>query len=227
MTKRICFLLAATLLFASTPALAKEKEKPTLPEIVLKAQTVLVLIQPNAAEPLNDPLANRKAQEEVEKALMKWGRFRLALDVSTADLVITVKKGTGKAANPTIGGGPVDTRPGTIETTDNQIRIAGGGSKGRPPDANDYPMGSSPNDGPAHPGMEVGGGDDFFGVYLGGGQYPLDRAAIWTYTAKNALRPPDMIAIDQFRKAIEEAEKAAAKNKQQQPPAQPQPTKTP
>ena len=119
MTKRTYFLLASALLLVSAPAFAKKKEKPTLPDVVMKAQTVLVLIQPDAAEPLTDPLANRKAQEEVEKALMRWGRFRLALDVDTADLVITVKKGTGKAASPTISGGPVDTRPGTIETTDN------------------------------------------------------------------------------------------------------------
>ena len=224
MTKRTCFFLACALLFCATPILAKKKEKPVLPDSVLKAQTILVLIQPDAAEPLTDPLANRKAQEEVEKALMKWGRFRLALDVNTADLVITVKKGTGKAANPTIGSGPIDTRPGTIETTDNQIRI--GGSRGRPPSASQSDDSNS-NDGRAHTGMEVGGGDDLLRVYQGGVQYPLDNAAIWAYSGKNALRPPELTAIDQFRKAIEEAEKAA-KSKQPTPPAaQPQPAKTP
>ena len=226
MTKRTCFLLASALLFVSAPAFAKKKEKPTLPDIVLKAQTVLVLIQPDAAEPLTDPLANRKAQEEVEKALMRWGRFRLALDVDTADLVITVKKGTGKAASPTISGGPVDTRPGTIETTDNEIRI--GGAKGRPPDATN-PIDSPNSDNRAHTGMEVGGTDDLFRVFLGGTKYPLDGPAIWTFTDKNALRPPEVTAVAQFRKAIEEAEKAAKNKQPQTPSAQPQPTppKTP
>ena len=83
---------------------------------MLKAKTVLVVIMPDAGEPIDDPSANRKAQEEVEKAFLKWGRYRLPLDKYTADLVIGVRKGTGKAANPTINGGPVDTRPGTIET---------------------------------------------------------------------------------------------------------------
>jgi hypothetical protein len=64
------FLLASVFLLATNPALAKEKEKPVLPDFVLKAQTVLVLIQPDAGEPLTDPLANRKAQQEVEKAMM-------------------------------------------------------------------------------------------------------------------------------------------------------------
>src|SRR4029077_54499 len=88
-------------LVAVTAAGAKKKEKAVLPDYVLKAQTVLVVILPNAGEPLNDITANRKVQEEVEKALMKWGRYRLALDVDQADLVVGVRKGTGKVANPT------------------------------------------------------------------------------------------------------------------------------
>jgi len=57
-------------------------------------------------EPIDDITANRKAQEEVEKAFLKWGRYRLALDTDQADLVVGVRKGTGKIANPTIRGGP-------------------------------------------------------------------------------------------------------------------------
>ncbi len=123
--------MALGLALAAGTATAKKKEKVLLPDFVLKAETVVVLILPDAGEPMNDPFANRKAQEEVEKALMKWGRYRLTQDASTADLVIAVKKGSGKIANPTINGGPVDTRPGTIETTDNQIRI--GAKQGPPP----------------------------------------------------------------------------------------------
>ena len=67
---------------------AKKKEKGVLPEYVLKAQTVLVAILPEAGEPISNPFANHKAQEEVEKALMKWRRYRLAVDASTGDLVI-------------------------------------------------------------------------------------------------------------------------------------------
>src|SRR5271165_4331638 len=123
MTGRIGLLLASVFILISASAPAKKKEKTVLPEVVLRAQTVLVVIQPDAGEPISDPAANRKAQEQVEKALMTWGRFRLAVDASTADLVIAVKKGSGKVANPTISGGPVDNRPVILETTDNQIRI--------------------------------------------------------------------------------------------------------
>lgn len=224
MKHAIFSIVASALLLAATPALAKKKEKPVLPEVVLRAQTVFVAILP-AAEPLADPMANRKAQEDVEKALMKWARFRLVLEAYSADLVIAVRKGTGKAANPTISGGPTDSRPGTIETTDNQIRI--GVQQGRPPGGSQTSDPASP-DGRAHTGIEVGTPDDTLKVYLGGEAYSSGSSSIWTYSAKNGLRPPDVTAVAEFRKVIDEAEQAA-KKKQQQQPSQPQPNqpKTP
>jgi hypothetical protein len=77
-------------------ASANKKEKVVLPDYVCKAKTVLVVILPDAGEPTDDPFANRRAQEEVEKAFMKWGRFQLTLDAELADLVVGVRKGTGK-----------------------------------------------------------------------------------------------------------------------------------
>jgi hypothetical protein len=150
---------------AFSVASAKKKDKVVLPAFVLKAQTVLVVILPDSGEPLNDITANRKAQEEVEKAFMKWGRYRLALDADQADLVVGIRKGTGKVANPTISGGPVDSRPGTIETTDNQIRI--GVQQGHPPDVSD-PTGRNPPNDRVHPGMQAGGTDDTLQVFKGG-----------------------------------------------------------
>jgi hypothetical protein len=46
-----------------------------------------------------------------------------------------------------------------------------------------------------------------FEVYLGGIKDPLDAPPIWRYTAKNALDGPQVVAVEQFRKAIEESEK--------------------
>jgi hypothetical protein len=197
-------------------ASAKKKEKAVLPDFVLKAETVLVVILPDAGEPMTDPFANRKAQEEVEKALMKWGRYRLAIDANTADLVIGVRKGTGRAANPTINGGPVDSRPGTIETTDNQIRV--GVQQGRAPSTTqtgDASGTGGPSD-RAQPGMELGAEDDTFKVFQGKVQYPVDTAPAWMFVAKDGLKAPGVAAVEQFRKAVEEAEKAAAQKKQQQ-----------
>jgi hypothetical protein len=146
----------------------------------------------------------------------KWGRYRLALDTITADLVIGVRKGTGKVANPTISGGPVDTRPGTIETTDDQIRV--GVQKGRPPDVTQdgaLTGTNGPND-KVHTGWESGAEHDTFMVFQGGVQYPVDNAPVWKYIAKEGLKPPGVAAVEQFRKAVEESEKAAAQKQQQQ-----------
>ena len=208
---------AALAIVAFSGASAKKKDKVYLPAFVLKAQTVLVVILPDSGEPLNDITANRKAQEEVEKAFMKWGRYRLALDADQADLVVGVRKGTGKVANPTISGGPVDSRPGTIETTDSQIRI--GVQQGHPPEVSD-PTGSNPSNGRVHTGMEAGAADDTFQVFQGGIQYPLDNPAVWRFTAKDGLKPPAVAAVEQFRKAVEESEKAAQQKQQAQQPGQ-------
>jgi hypothetical protein len=206
----------ALVVMSAGMARAKKKEKGYLPDFVLKAQTVLVVILPNTGEPMEDPTANRKAQEEVEKAFMKWGRYRLALDANTADLVIGVRKGTEKVANPTINGGPVDTRPGTVENTNNQIRIAG--QQGHPPDLTQQGTmtGTNGPDDRAHPGMEVGAQDDTFMVFQGGVPYPVDNAPVWKHIAKDGLKPPGVAAVEQFRKAVEESEKAAAQKQQQQ-----------
>lgn len=204
--------MALALALAAGMGSAKKKEKVLLPDFVLKAQTVVVLILPDAGEPMNDPFANRKAQEEVEKALMKWGRYRLTQDASTADLVIGVKKGSGKIANPTINGGPVDTRPGTIETTDNQIRI--GAQQGRPPNGPESGDATGTS-GRASPGMEVGSSDDMFEVFRAD-IYAGHDAPVWQYVAKDGLKPPSVTAVEQFRKAVEESEKAAAQKQKQQ-----------
>jgi len=204
--------MALALALAAGMGSAKKKEKVLLPDFVLKAQTVVVLILPDAGEPMNDPFANRKAQEEVEKALMKWGRYRLTQDASTADLVIAVKKGSGKIANPTINGGPVDTRPGTIETTDNQIRI--GAQQGRPPNGPESGDATGTS-GRASPGMEVGSSDDMFEVFRAD-IYAGHDAPVWQYVAKDGLKPPSVTAVEQFRKAVEESEKAAAQKQTQQ-----------
>jgi hypothetical protein len=204
--------MALALALATGMGSAKKKEKVLLPDFVLKAETVVVLILPDAGEPMNDPFANRKAQEEVEKALMKWGRYRLTQDASTADLVIAVKKGSGQIANPTINGGPVDTRPGTIETTDNQIRI--GAQQGRPPNGPESGDATGTS-GRASPGMEVGSSDDMFEVFRAD-IYAGRGAPVWQYVAKDGLKPPSVTAVEQFRKAVEESEKAAAQKQKQQ-----------
>ena len=75
-------------LLLGTCAIAKEKKKQPVPDNVLRAETVLVVIHPDAGEPVSDPRANRTAHDDVEQAMMTWGRFRVVRDTETADLII-------------------------------------------------------------------------------------------------------------------------------------------
>ena len=60
---------ALGLLFCSLIGLAKEKKKAPLPEDVLRAHTVLVIVDPTAGVDAQDPNANRLARTDVEQAL--------------------------------------------------------------------------------------------------------------------------------------------------------------
>jgi hypothetical protein len=187
-------------------AAAKDKKKILLPNDVLDARTVLVVIDPDTGVDVESPYANRRAQEDVEKALMNWGRFSMAVDVSTADLVITVRRGNGKVVQPTIGGVPTNNRPVIFEPTDSGGRV--GGHSGTPPETGD-PTNSQPQN--PHPQVETGQSQDMFVVYRGKRDDALDSPAVWRFNAADALRSPDVPAVDAFRKLILEAEKQRAK----------------
>lgn len=217
MTGRISgFVLV--LLLTVLPTDAKNQKKQALPDYVLQAQTVVVVIYPDAGEPMTNPSGNRTAQENVEKALTKWGRFKVVMDAQTADLVVAV--GKGHAGGPTVTNSPTDDRPVIVQPGDGNIRI--GGQEGRsqtetrdPGLTNPSPGGERGNNptlsGPAarSPGVgnEIGMSEDTLSVYRGGVEYPLDASPVWRYTAKNALVEPPVDAVEQFRKVLTEAEK--------------------
>lgn len=206
MATRLSALFTLALLLAPT-AFAKDK-KPVLPEYVLRARTVLVVIDPDAGEPLDQPYTNAMARENVEKALMEWGRFNLVMDGAESDLIISVRTGNDRLMRPTIKGGPLDQRPGVGQSTDSSIRI--GGQHGQQPPLTDPSM-DPQNRGP-HIGNEVGPTEDMFAVYRGGVSDPLDSSPVWRYSAKDCLRAtPQVTAVEKFRKAIADAEKPQAK----------------
>jgi hypothetical protein len=200
MTARLASLVLLAALLA-VPTQAKDKKKSTLPEYVLKATTVLVVIAPDAGEPVNQPMANANARDSVEKALMQWGRLRLVMEGEEADLVIAVRTGTGRMVQPTVRGGPIDQRPGTVQTGDGSVRI---GAQQGPPPLSDPGVGP-PQNGPRM-GNEVGASEDTFEVYRGGVTDPLDSSPVWRYIAKDCLREPGVTAVEEFRKAIAKAE---------------------
>lgn len=204
-------LLALSLLLV-VPALAKDKKKAVLPEDVLRAQTVRVIIDPESGEPLDQPNANAIARDSVEKALMEWGRFRLVMDGQQSDLLIVVRTGNGKSFRPTMKGGPIDQRPGVAQSTDSTIRIGGGVGQRQPPtgDPSTDPQ-EQTQDRQPHINNEVGPTDDMFVVYRASFSDPLDSPPVWRYIKKDCLRPsqpgPQVPAVEEFRKLIAEAEK--------------------
>ena len=89
------------------PAIAKDKNT-TLPDSVLRATTVYVVISPDAGQSLNHPMDNANAREQVAEALRAWGRFNV-VEGDDADLVIAVRAGTGQIVSPTVENGPTTT----------------------------------------------------------------------------------------------------------------------
>jgi len=199
--RRVLIFAIASLLCLT--AAAKDKKKTLLPIDVLQARTVWVIIDPEAGVDVEDPNANRIARENVENAIAKWGRLSPVTDASMADLIITVRKGNGKLAQPTIGGTPINNPPPVImQPSDSGINAAG------------HTGGPQPQSSAPHPQMEVGSTEDLFVVYRGDPNHnrtsnPLDYPPVWRYSAKDALESPGVPAVDVFRKLVAESEKQA------------------
>jgi hypothetical protein len=172
------------------------------------------VIDPDAGVSPSSPNENRTDQEDVEKALMNWGRFSPTLDLIDADLVISVRRAHGKAISNTTGGVPND-RPVIIEPINSGIRL--GAQQGTSTPVTE----GSPPPGP-RPQTEIGPTEDTFILYRGGVEYPLDSPPVWRYAAKDALSSPSVPAVAQFQKVIEETEKELAQ--QQQPQKQRSPS---
>ena len=201
MSARTSMALLFLSLLSVAPAGAKNKKKQLLPDDVLRAERVLIVIHPEAGEPLSNPTANQAARDEVEKAIMKWGRFKLVMESQTADLVIAVRK--GHEPGPAIKNSPGDDRPLIVQQTGGEIRV--GGQQGRPPDLTEPGLGGPESRRP-HITNEVAPAQDTFEVYRGGVRYPLDSSPVWRYMAKDALSGPQVEAVEQFRKAIADSE---------------------
>jgi hypothetical protein len=183
-------------------ALAKNKNDKVLPDYILRAHTVAVMIDPNAGVSVDDPQANVVAQKDVETALANWGRFMPVVSAQGADLIIVIRKGHGRMVDDTISVPPQDNnRPGVINPMDHGVSVGAqhGTQQGGVPDASS-----------ARPQLEVGAVDDSFMVYEGDSKNPLDGPVGWRYTAKDGLRSHNVPAVEEFRKAVAAAEKAAA-----------------
>lgn len=181
-----------------TPAFAKSS-KPVLPQYILSARTVAVRIDPSAGESLSDPDANQTAQRDVESALLKWGRFTTVVDSADADLILVLRKGHSKLADVTVTDPQQNSRP---------IAIPIGAPHGLPP------PGTQDGNSPPHPQAEIGRTDDSFLVFEGKREYSDNDIPAWSWVHKDGLHAHDVPVVDEFRKAIEAAEKQAAAQQQ-------------
>ena len=190
-------------------AFAKDKKKQILSPAVLSARTVTVLIDPSAGVSFNDPGANQVAQKDVETALLNWGRYDPVMGAQAADLIIVVRKGTGHAIDETIPDPRQNNRAGAIDPMDNGVGI--GAQRGAQPDLSGRPGGGS-NQRPMGPQTEISSstGDTFL-VYDGTISHPLDNSPVWRYMGQDGLQPHSVPAVAAFKKAVADAEKAAAK----------------
>jgi hypothetical protein len=202
MLKRASTLFAVSLLV--TLGFAKDK-KNTLPAYVLSAKTVAVIIDPNAGISIDDPRANEDAQKDVETALLNWGRFEPVLSRQTADLIIVLRKGNGRTMNETIPDSRQNNQVGVMTPTNNGVSM--GGQNGPQPGISSRSGQQSPS-----PQTEIGQ-DDSFVVYKGGDERPLETSPAWRFLGADGLSPHSVPAVAAFRKAVENAEKAAAAKK--------------
>lgn len=211
MRRRLAGFVMVSLLIA-VPGLAKSKDK-TLPPYILTARTVAVIIDSSAGIDPEDPRANQVAQKDVETALVNWGRFEPVIGSTGADLLIVIRKGHGKLVDTTIGDPRQNNRAGVINPTDNGINV--GAQHGNPPNPGGAPIGVGPpsQSQSPQPQMEIGGREDSFLVFDGKVEKPLDGAPGWRYMAQDGLKPHGVPAVDEFRKAVAAADKAAAAKK--------------
>jgi hypothetical protein len=205
------FPLCLLAILVTVPALGKDKHKGTLPEYVLNAQSVRVIVSPDAGTPLAHPTANTEAVERVERALQAWGRFHLVVEGQDADLVIAVRPGSDTLVSPTIETGPADSRIGTMQPGPGGIGV--GAQQGHGPAMSDPTF--DPKQTAPHVGKNVGRMKDTFEVYHGGKAYSLNSSPAWQYSAKDALKAPAVPAVAEFRKAIAEAEKQQPQSQSQ------------
>jgi len=208
MKRMLAMVFAGSLLVA--PVMAKSKGQKAIPAYVLQAHTVAVVIDSTAEIDPEFPRANQMAQRDVEVALMKWGRFQPVAATEQADLIIVVRKGHERSADTTVDDSRLNNRGAVTNSANAGIGL--GGQRGlQPNQAGDPGEGTQP----PHTQMDMRDADDVFTVFDGKTAKPLDGVPVWKSREREGLRSHDVPAVEEFRKAMAAADKAAAEKKPQ------------
>ncbi len=182
--------------------------KRVLPAYVRTAHTVAVVVDPDAGVSLEDSRANQIAQKDVETAFANWGRYLTVIGSEDADLIVVVRKGGKHLVEETVSDPRQNGRAGVINPSNDGVGV--GVQHGSQPPLSGAAQGARGGTGDAHPATEIGPMYDTFTVYDGKAQHPLDGAPAWRLISRDCLKSHAVPAVDEFRKAVAEADKAAA-----------------
>jgi hypothetical protein len=188
-------------------ASAKNKKKQPLPNYVLKAQTVAVVIPPEAGEPLTSPAANRTAQVNVmNECIVEMMQIQGGVGFTDRGLDRSRTEGTCEWPNdPQFPRGLPTGYPRWRCSPFRWRSCPPAGVSRRSPDLTNPGVGR-PSTRTPNIANEAGMSEDSFEVYMGGVDYPLDAPPVWRYVAKDALNSPQMTAVQQFRNAVNESD---------------------
>ena len=183
---RLPYLFLLSLVFVP---LAYGKKKDVLPDEVLHAKTIMIMILPTPGTPM-DEADIKTTREGVSNAFNKWGRFSVA-DAGTSDLLIVCRKGHVEAPTPNLPP-PEKIHPNT----------------GRAMPDPGTPGMRGPSELERQRTVDrLLAEDDVLEVYSGGADHSVERTPLWRYKGRGALQGSKPAAVEKFRKAIEESEK--------------------
>lgn len=175
-------LLFCVFLSFLVPAFAqKNKQKIGIPQAVVTAQYVYVTSYNGDRFDRQTSMEDRRAIDAVERAIQAWGKYRLVTRPSDADIMLVVRPGEIAAARVGVDV-PIGTGGGRIDT-------------GRPKE----------------PTVGVGAGfsnspEDMLMVSLTAQEPANSVSFIWRRSQRNGLQGRNPTLVDEFRKAVQEAE---------------------
>lgn len=179
---------------AATTAVAKKKEKQELPTAVLAARYVYVTGWHGNEFQFRSLPEEREAIVAVQTALRNWGRYRVVYRPEEADIMLVVK-------------------PGYLGMVQSGVNVGVGGPIGTGPDPTRGP--GSTRVGTDY-GAEATNPDDYLMVCILPRANAQDANYIWRRGQHHGLSAVQgkVPLFEEFRKAVDESDKANAANKQ-------------